>query len=384
MSESISQFMKRRAREVARFGHEAEAVAREAYGHALRAKQDLKLSSPGEVMRHGAKLLQEKAHRAAATASNATQQFRRLADEAARRASRDPTVRFFAADAVRKAGNAAGVVRGGVHAVQGLAEGAAFVGRVVNPLDPLLSPRGESAAQQLVQGGANAARGAVDYVTKGIADPKRVVRDFDEMGQQWRRALDPTATPAAPTFEGDLRRNLDIGQNQGELAFDVGSLVVGGPAAKAVKGLPRVSNVGNVERYAAQGFSPRAAAHLAEPYPLSNMGSHFVPRDTKLPEFLGGGPLPKSYIDSAFNVLKPEGISRGDFYEIHYKVDPRFHGTGVIPGEPWRGSALGLNKYGPAGRVWHGSPPALKARVGGLGASAGRAMYAHEEEDIRW
>jgi hypothetical protein len=58
-----------------------------------------------------------------------------------------------------------------------------------------------------------------------------------------------------------------------QLAFDVGSLFVGGPAAKAVKGLERVSNVGNVERYAAQGFSPKAAAHLAEPHPAASISS---------------------------------------------------------------------------------------------------------------
>jgi len=77
---------------------------------------------------------------------------------------------------------------------------------------------------------------------------------------------------------------------------------VGGPAAKGVKGLGRVSNVGNVERYLAQGFSPKAAAHLAEPYPSRGMGHHFIPRRAGLRE---------SYSDSVFNVLKPEGISRG-------------------------------------------------------------------------
>ena len=147
-----------------------------------------------------------------------------------------------------------------------------------------------------------------------------------------------------------------------------------------VKGLPRLSNVGNVARYEAQGFSPRAAAHLAAPYPASNMGSHFIPRRTELPDFLGGGPLPKSYSDGVFNVLKPEGISRGDFYELHYKVDPKFHGTGV-KGESWSGKELRLRRYGPAGRIWHGSPPPLKARVGGLGAGAGTVMYGPENED---
>jgi len=355
MGESIAEFMDRQKRRVARFGREAEAAAHEAYGKAIRAGEDLKLSSPGDVMRHGTQLLQEAEDRAAQAVSRTAQEAKVRASRALRRAAQNPVVRSVAIEAAREAGNAAGVVRGGVHAVQGLVDGATFVGRLVDPLDALKSAPGESAAQQLARGAINAGGIGADYVRKGIADPQRVVTDVTEAARQWRRELDPSATAPAPTFEGELRRNFEIGQNQGELAFDVGSLVVGGPAAKMVKGLPRLSNVGNVDRYLAQGFSPRAAAHLAKPYPASNMGSHFIPRDTKLPDVLSGGPLPKSYSDGVFNVLKPEGISRGDFYELHYRVDPRFHGTGVR-GEPWSGNALGLERHGLVGRIWHGSP----------------------------
>lgn len=384
MRESIAEFIDRQNRRVARYGTAAEAAAHEAYGKAIRAGQDLTLRSPGDVMRHGARLLKEAEERAAETISRTTREAKAQAAGAVRRAAQNPVVRSVAIDAARSAGNGAGVVRGGVQAVRGLVDGAAFAGRLVDPLDFLKSSPGESAVQQLGRGVLSAGRTGAEYVRKGVADPRTVMADVTEAAKQWHRELDSSATPAAPTFEGELRRNFAIGQNQGELAFEVGSLVVGGPAAKMVKGLPRLSSVGNVEKYVAQGFSPRAAAHLAEPYPASNMGSHFIPRDTKLPDFLGGGPLPKRYIDSVFNVLKPEGISRGDFYELHYKVDPRFHGNGVIPGEPWRGGALGLNRYGPAGRIWHGSPPPLKARVGGLGASAGTAMYGQEDEEVRW
>jgi hypothetical protein len=297
------------------------------------------------------------------------------------RAVQDPVVRAVAVEAAREAGNSAGVIRGGVHAVQGLVDGATFVSRLTNPLDRLVSAPGESAVEQLGRGAVNAGRMGVEYVRKGVADPQSVMTDVTDAAKKWTRELVPSATPAAPTLEGELRRNFEIGQHQGELAFDVGSLVVGGPAAKMAKGLPRLSNVGNVEKYLAQGFSPRAAAHLAKPYPASNMGSHFIPRRTKMPDFLGGGLLPKSYSDSVFNVLKPEGISRGDFYELHYKVDPSFHGIGVR-GESWSGEKLGLQKYGQAGRIWHGSPPPLKARVGGLGASAGTMMYRPEDEGV--
>lgn len=372
--------MNRQKRKVARFGREAEAAAHKAYGVAIRAGQDLRLSSPGDVMRHGVLLLQNAEDLAARTVSRAAQEAQTRVGGALQRAARNPAVRSAAIDAARGAGNVAGVVRGGVHTVQGLADGATFVGRLVDPLDRIKSAPGESAIEQLGRGAVGAGRMGADYVRNAGADPQAVVTDVTEAAKQWRKGLDPSATPAAPTLEGELRRNFGIGQNQGELAFDVGSLTVGGPAAKMVKGFPRVSNVGNVEKYLAQGFSPRAAAHLAKPYPKSNMGSHFIPRDTKLPDFLGGGPLPKNYSDGVFNVLKPEGISRGDFYELHYRVDPRFHGTGVR-GESWKGAKLGLKRYGPAGRIWHGSPPPLKARIGGIGASAGTTMYGPQDDE---
>lgn len=370
MRENISEFIDRQNRKVARFGREAEAAAHEAYRKSIRLGQDLKLSSPGDVIRHGAKLLQDAEDRAARMSSRKAEEVKTQAREALRVVAKNPVARSVAIDAARTAGNAAGVVRGGGHALEGLVDGATFVGRLVDPLDRLKSAPGQSAAEQLGKVVVNTGRMGVDYVRKGVADPQSVVTDVTDAAGQWRRELDPSATPVAPTFEGELRRNFNIGQNQGELAFDVGSLFVGGPAAKAVKGLERISNVGNVERYVAQGFSPKAAAHLAKPYPKRRMGHHFIPRRMGLPE---------SYSDSVFNVLKPEGISRGDFYELHYKVDPRYTG-GSVKGETWNGEALGLKKYGLAGRIWHGSPPPLKARVGGLGAGAGAVMYVPDDE----
>jgi len=109
--------------------------------------------------------------------------------------------------------------------------------------------------------------------------------------------------------------------------------------------------------------------------PFRGLGHHFIPRRKG---------LPKSYSDSVFNVLKPEGISRGDFYELHYKVDPSYKGGGVIRGEGWSGKKLGLEEYGLAGRLWHGSPSPLKARVGGLGGSAGAIMYDPIDEETGW
>ena len=144
-----------------------------------------------------------------------------------------------------------------------------------------------------------------------------------------------------------------------------------------MKGLSRVENIGSDAKYLAQGFGPKAAADLAEPYPASGMGSHYIPRRAKLPEILGGGPLPKSYMDGPFNRLAPPDISRGDMYELHYQVDPRFsvaRPPGEVGGGIWHGGKLGLERYDLPGRLWHGAPAPLKARVGGLGASAGGAV----------
>jgi hypothetical protein len=80
------------------------------------------------------------------------------------------------------------------------------------------------------------------------------------------------------------------------------------------------------------------------------MGRHFAPRREG---------LPRSYSESVFNRLKPEGITRGDMYELHYKADPKFKGTGFparVGGGGWSGAALGLKEYGLAGRIWRLQP----------------------------
>nr|QQZ51336.1 hypothetical protein JKL49_09915 [Phenylobacterium glaciei] len=84
------------------------------------------------------------------------------------------------------------------------------------------------------------------------------------------------------------------------------------------------------------------------------MGHHYVKRSFTLPEKYRSVPLPKAivgkkppewFIESPFNVLKPRNISRGDFYELHFQVDPQFYGARLPKFEPtggWRGNDLGL------------------------------------------
>ena len=127
-------------------------------------------------------------------------------------------------------------------------------------------------------------------------------------------------------------------------------------------------------KFVSQGFNPAQAEYLAAPYPANAMGHHFIPRRSGLPSLISDSPL---------NVLKPSGISRGDFYELHYKVDPYFFNANFPKaiGGTWRGSSLGFEKYGAIGRVWYGSPTPLKVTVGGVAAAgAGTAYYLGERE----
>jgi hypothetical protein len=379
MGESILEFMERQRRKAERLGRRAEAVAHEAYREAIRAGQDLKLKSPGDVIRHGSRLIQKSEDRIARVVSGRIGEAKRQVDASLNRIGETPGVRSLAVGAVGSAGALTGVVRGGVHVAEGIADGAAFVSKLANPIDYFVSPPGKSAVEQVAKSGRN----LIEYFGDAVDDPQSIVDDVKARAIRMRMDLDPTATPPARTFPGELRRVFEIGQNQGELAFDLGTLFVGGPAAKAVKGFDRSANVGNVQKYIAQGFSPRAAAHLAKLYPTSNMGSHFIPRRTKLPAVMGGGSLPRYFLDGPFNRLHPPDISRGDFYELHFSVDPKFYGTGVL-GERWSGRDLRLKRYGPAGQIWHGSPAPLKARVGGLGASVGGAAEDLEGGDQAW
>lgn len=220
--ETMADFYDRRTREVAKLGRKAEAVAHKAYGDALRSGTDLVLRTQEEVKRFGAKLLDDRKPvvRQSPQPPGGDQAPRAKVD-----LNRNPVVRAVAGDVAQGVGNAAGIVRGGVHAVEGLAEGAVFLQRLLNPSDVLLSPAGQSAAAQLV----GAASRGVDYVRKGVADPQIVVRDVRDKAHQMRVDLDPTATRAAPTVREEVQRRLNIGMNQGELAFDVASFPSAGP-----------------------------------------------------------------------------------------------------------------------------------------------------------
>jgi len=128
---------------------------------------------------------------------------------------------------------------------------------------------------------------------------------------------------------------------------------------------------GGVGRFMGQGFSPAQAQHLAASY--RGMGHHFLGRRLRLPRWIQ---------ESRLNVLKPRGVSRGRFYELHFRADPYFYGTRFPNsiGGTWSGRAIGLQKPGTFGRLWYGMPGALKLTLGAGAAGAGAGAYFRFDE----
>ena len=272
----------------------------------------------------------------------------------------------------------AGLGGGALHLAQGVDEGEQIVLHVLDPFYAPLHPK-SPAVLPLSQ----AAVGALHAGKEAALHPAHALHRANV-------ALNPGASPIAPTVGAEAQRRFSIGQNQGEVAFDVLSGIAG-PEAMAARALPAEEQAA---RWMAKGLTEPQARYMAEPY--AGMGHHYYPRGAKLPSKVGPAPLPKSLAgrpmplprvisDSPFNVLKPPGISRGDMYEKHYQVDLDFHAARLPRhlGKSWQGKALGIQKYGLAGRVVHGAPPALKRTVGGAAGGVGGVVSAAHREKRR-
>ena len=298
----------------------------------------------------------------------------------------DSASKALAGDLAGSAGIEVGKARGAVHSVEGIVDGLSFLSRLLDPYDAEDSPRGEAAWDKVIGAG----KGALQYAENGVSRPESVAQDVGDWAVRSYMGLNPYATPVAASVPEGLGRRFNIGQNQGEALFDLASLFVGGAAAKSLESVSASAELGNTAKYLAQGFSPEDAEYLAGPY--IGMGHHNVPRSYTVPETLAGlpipraiagRPLPRAISDSPFNVLRVPGMSRGDFYQLHFQVDPHFHGTELPSGARWSGKDLGFEKFGPLGQIWFGPPLALKAAVattaGGAGASSTAYGAVHGE-----
>jgi hypothetical protein len=231
-------------------------------------------------------------------------------------------------------------------------------------LDPLYGPLHGGRSPLL-----SYAQSADDEVRQVWAAAHHPIRSIEAGASRANVALNPYATPMAPTVTDEVRRRFNIGQNQGQLAFNIAI----GALAPEVLAKPFVP-VDQVAQRMAQGMSESAARYLAELY--TGMGHHYYPR-----RGVAGVKLPKALSDSPLNVLKPPGISRGDMHQLHYEVDPSFHGARLKAsiGQHWSGKTLGLKKNHPVVQVVRGAPTALKQTVSGIvGGGVGAADAARQ------
>lgn len=378
-------------REAARVQSQAMAKARAAYDSAGEVLEDLDLPDAHDVIRAGVALASKKPpapkvqNRAPAEARNARTG---ATSPGVHHSSPEqhpletwldnsPVAKKLAGDAVRTGMAVPGVAREAWNTVEDIAGAVGFGARLASP------HHGTRMAAQLqaIQAGV----GLIDAARQTISEPKRAVDDARRSLHDLNVSLNPNATPVEASFADEIRRNAKIGLNQGGAAFTVGSLLVGGPARKIVTGLGKATKATTAAEYVARGFSPGEARYLVTKYPRRAMGAHWVARSTRLPAVLGGGHLPKWFIDSPFNVLKPEGITRGDMYERHVRTDLNYNG-GKIPkrfgGGSWSGAKYGWEKYGPVGRMWYGAPDLLKATVGGAGLIGAGAVVDHLDGEM--
>jgi hypothetical protein len=284
------------------------------------------------------------------------------------RLDHDPIARAVAGSIAYNAGLAPGVVRGGYHSVRDVANAAQFALRLIDPLDALESPPGQSAGQQAIQ----LASSAADYARRVTHDPSILRDDIASKFHDFRQKQDLSATPMAPTVRGEIRRAGNIGLNNGELVFDVGSAVAGGELLRGAAGVGSAARAAGETEALLLTARPGLGEYLDQPY--RGMGHHIYGRRKALPSIMGGGPVPSEWMEGPFNKIRSEGLTNRDFFRNHVGVDDYYHG-GKVParfgGGSWSAKDLGWDKYSGYERFNYGTAPATKG-VAGSALSGGQ------------
>jgi hypothetical protein len=275
-------------------------------------------------------------------------------------ANTSPVAKWAAGQLAMSGAQPLGVVRGAGHTVQDLVKTGIFAAQVVSPGGLLGTPSGQAAATKVAQ----SAVAAKNYAKRVGADPSIARADIKRLAGAAYRSVEPSATPVGSTLDEELQRKFNLGLNQGEAAFDIASLVYGGPAIKGLSAFPRtVEELAAMDRLVAAS-TPRAAARLEGPY--SGMGQHFVPRRYTRN-------LPKFVQDNPFFVYKPN-VSQGEMYARHYQLDPDFKGARLPGNAGWSGERLGLKKFGLFDSLAFGMPAPTRTLAIGNAASAAQSL----------
>ena len=385
--ETMEDYFKRRQSEMSRVGEQAAAMAREAYGQAIRAGENLNLTTTSDVRKYGADLLAGKKPIGITTRRGTNTGAGKPVSTADRHPAnfshgsgwldRSAGAKFLGGGAVRSVGRLPGAARGAWHTARDFIGAADFAARLIDPYDAETSPQGEAAWDKVFR----SADALLEETECAIANPRTLGHSVEHSISRLNSRLNPDATPVENTFVGEMRRNFNIGLNQGEALFDIGSTLYGGAEAKSLMRLRQAVGEKGASKYMARGVPPGTSRYFATPY--DGRGHHSIPVRTTLPKWMGGGPVPSIVSNSPFFLLRPPGISKGDMFELHYKVDPQYYGGKIskeFGGGPWSGDALGWKKHGLLARAWYGSPAPLKAVAGGMVVGAGGFVDHFDDE----
>ena len=284
------------------------------------------------------------------------------------RLNHNELTKMIARQAALTAGEPIGAARGAAHLGRDAIDTLGFVGRLVNPLDTLMSPSGHSAWQET---GAGAYR--LFQLGKQIKDDPRIaVNGLRNFAEQSVKALVPEATPEADTAAGEFARVLPIAANRGEVEANIGALLVGGEIVDAARGARLAADAVDASRLMEE--YPEATEYWNAP--SRGRGSHLFSQNkgkfsfiggVKVPTWLSKIDIPSPLRDWKIFRLGPEGFTNGEMNTTHALVDPQLYG-GRLPEEYGRGWSVykpGLDqRLPPLGRVWYGASPQLKGAVG--------------------
>jgi hypothetical protein len=239
---------------------------------------------------------------------------------------------------------------------------------------------GPQAQAQARRAAADAADGALRYVRGAIDDPSRVVSDAREAAGQTIYNMSPLNVDLSGSLGDVAHHQYRHGRNFGEGVTNVAGLFAGGELVQGLRAAEafEATRAANIAKFVDQGANPKLAEYLAQPY--EGMGHH-SPVSRKLGKDVD---LPPWLVDSPINVSVPRGMSRGDFYEYHYRVDPRAGGfrlpANLNDGKGWRPKELGLTKYNLPQRIWFGTPVPLKDTMAAIPFADGPALYGRLEQ----
>ena len=201
----------------------------------------------------------------------------------------------------------------------------------------------------------------------------KLVGDQDMVNYEYERSMDGLESAAIGTFNA-----ISMGRSR--------VLTGGVPVAKkgglsSLKdsidyisyGVKPYNQAKEYGRFLNSGFTPMQAKYLSEPYPLTGMGSHFIPKRSALYKS-----SPTWLSESSFNVVRPN-VSRGAFYEYHFAVDSRYFGSAIARkggAGSWSGKRIGLETLPLPAKVWYGMPTRTKVAIAGTSGAIAYGSYS--------